>query len=321
MFNYNHLYYFHTVVCEGGISAAARKLSISQPALSAQIRQLEKFMGRKLFQREGKGIKPTEFGLMVFSHTQKMFETAFELMEQLSKRGDPKGQLLKIGVSDDLEKSWIDGLIREILKTASSAQDKFSTPQITYISGPHEALETKLRKGNIDVVFSFSGMEDKDLSLLENVEIPVMLGVPTSYALSEPEMEALNKNQLGSVFSREGWGLAVPSRSFRLRDETEKYLKNSRLVPHIVFEGEVLAAVTLAVETQQGAAFLPFPYMSKAMSEGLIKVLGPSAGFWRHQVFLMARQSDRDNFLVKRLKDGLGLIKEKIEKIQDVDAA
>src|SRR5476649_2856067 len=111
MFNYNHLYYFYSVVKEGGISAAARKLSISQPALSAQIRQLEKFMGKKLFQREGKGIRPTEFGLMVFSYTQKMFETAFELMEQMNKRGDSKVNLFNIGVSDDLERTWISEIV------------------------------------------------------------------------------------------------------------------------------------------------------------------------------------------------------------------
>src|SRR3954468_12228840 len=145
MFNYNHLFYFYTVVKEGGRSAAARKLSISQPALSAQMRNLEKFLGKKLFNREGKGIKPTEFGLLVFSYTQKMFELAYDLMNQVNRRGDPKGPLFHVGVSDDLERSWIS----DILVRLFESEDKFNQPQIILISGPHEALETKMRNGDL----------------------------------------------------------------------------------------------------------------------------------------------------------------------------
>ena len=273
-------------------------------------------MGKKLFRREGKGIKPTEFGLMVFSHTQKMFETAQDLMEQLSKRGEPKGELLKIGVSDDLERSWINEVIDQIVSGAGF--EKNILPQATYISGPHEALETKLRKGNLDVVFSFSGVEEGDLMILEEFEIPVMLGVPSSYSLSDAEIVALAENNLESVFLRDGWGLAVPSRSFRLRAETEKFLKASKLTPRLVFEGEVLSAVTLAVETQKGAAFLPMPYMIKGINEGALRAYGPPQGFWRHKVFLLARKDDSQKPIQMSLKNGLahlnhtGLTAEKI---------
>lgn len=310
MFNYNHLFYFYTVVKEGGISAAARKLSISQPALSAQIRQLEKFMGKKLFQREGKGIRPTEFGLMVFSHTQKMFETAFELMEQLNKRGESKGQVYQIGVSDDLERAWVSELVAGL----SSSQDRFRLPQPAYISGPHEALETKLRKKSLDVVFSHTPVDDDDLVTAASLEIPVMLGVPSTLVLGDAEVALLAIGQLDPVFQDDGWGLAIPSRSFRLRDETEKYLKSGRKVPRIVFEGEVLSAVTMAVETQQGAAFLPAPYLSKGAGEGSLKICGPAAGFWRHKVFLITTKTGLQNPFFTELVAGVARIKKTMEQ-------
>ena len=52
--NYHHLRYFWTVVREGGVSAAARRLRVSQPTVSAQLRALEDTIGEPLFERVGK---------------------------------------------------------------------------------------------------------------------------------------------------------------------------------------------------------------------------------------------------------------------------
>ena len=39
--NYHHLYYFWTVVREGGVTKAAARLRLAQPTVSAQLRLLE----------------------------------------------------------------------------------------------------------------------------------------------------------------------------------------------------------------------------------------------------------------------------------------
>ena len=52
--NYHHLYYFKTIVEEGTVSAAAEKLRIGQPTLSAQLKQFEESMGIPLFARKSK---------------------------------------------------------------------------------------------------------------------------------------------------------------------------------------------------------------------------------------------------------------------------
>jgi len=51
--NYNHLYYFWMVAREGGVMRASEELMVSQPTVSNQLRELEKSMGQKLFQRAG----------------------------------------------------------------------------------------------------------------------------------------------------------------------------------------------------------------------------------------------------------------------------
>ena len=52
--NYHHLRYFWTVAKEGGLRQAAERLHVSQPSISAQIRELEEALGEKLFRRQGR---------------------------------------------------------------------------------------------------------------------------------------------------------------------------------------------------------------------------------------------------------------------------
>ena len=51
--NYHHLRYFLTVAQTGSLRAAAEKLHVSPPSISAQIRELEAALGEKLFRRSG----------------------------------------------------------------------------------------------------------------------------------------------------------------------------------------------------------------------------------------------------------------------------
>ena len=54
--NYHHLYYFWVVAHEGSIAGATRKLHLTQPTISSQLRQLEDSFGEKLFEKSGRGL-------------------------------------------------------------------------------------------------------------------------------------------------------------------------------------------------------------------------------------------------------------------------
>lgn len=60
--NYNHLRYFRAVAHEGNLTRAAKKLNLSQSALSIQIKLLEERLGHSLFERHGRGLVFTEAG-------------------------------------------------------------------------------------------------------------------------------------------------------------------------------------------------------------------------------------------------------------------
>ena len=53
---------FASVIDEGGVSAAARALHVSPPAVSLQLRDLENAIGVPLFERSKQGMQPTTAG-------------------------------------------------------------------------------------------------------------------------------------------------------------------------------------------------------------------------------------------------------------------
>ena len=54
--NYHHLLYFWVVAREGTIARACDQLHLTQPSISKQLRQLERSVGDKLFQRVGRNL-------------------------------------------------------------------------------------------------------------------------------------------------------------------------------------------------------------------------------------------------------------------------
>ncbi|MEO1338168.1 MAG: LysR family transcriptional regulator, partial [Myxococcota bacterium] len=70
--NYHHLLYFWTVVREGGIQPAARRLRLTHPTISAQLKQLEEFLGEALFDRSGRSLQLTETGHVAYQYADEI---------------------------------------------------------------------------------------------------------------------------------------------------------------------------------------------------------------------------------------------------------
>jgi DNA-binding transcriptional LysR family regulator len=70
--NLIHLRAFVDVIELGGFSAAAERLDLSQPAVSLQIRQLEKEVGVRLIERVGRKARPTAAGEELLDHAGRI---------------------------------------------------------------------------------------------------------------------------------------------------------------------------------------------------------------------------------------------------------
>src|SRR5260221_2974475 len=89
---------FVAVVEEGGLSAAARRLHVSQPALSQTISGLERELRVQLLVRSRTGTRPTEAGAVLLGEARAVlarYQQAVRTMAQLSDR--PEGGL-RLGI-------------------------------------------------------------------------------------------------------------------------------------------------------------------------------------------------------------------------------
>jgi len=120
--NYHHLLYFHHVVREGGVAAAARRLSLAQPTVSAQIRQLEASIGAPLFRREGKRLELTDTGMLVHRYASEIFNLGEELLDSVRERPTTHRQRLVVGVADALPKLLVHRFLEPALRQSESVR-------------------------------------------------------------------------------------------------------------------------------------------------------------------------------------------------------
>jgi LysR family transcriptional activator of nhaA len=114
--NYHHLRYFWAAVREGSVTRASKKLRVSQPAVSAQIRALEHAFGEKLLKRSGRQVVPTNAGDVVYEYADEIFGLGAELVETVRRRGQGKSMRLVIGIADVLPKPVVRRLLDPALR-------------------------------------------------------------------------------------------------------------------------------------------------------------------------------------------------------------
>ena len=91
---------FCAVVERKSFSQAAERLGVTQPAVSLQVRSLEKRLGRKLLDRSGRRVEPTEAGLALYRGAQRMLALEGQLIEELNAGEEGElGGTLEVGAS------------------------------------------------------------------------------------------------------------------------------------------------------------------------------------------------------------------------------
>lgn len=142
-----HLKYFYFTVVEGGVGRAAERLHVQQPVVSKMIRNLEEQFGRPLFAKAGRGKSLTDFGQLVFRHSQTIFDEIERLGELESKNVDLTGDL-NVGAAEPVA----SGLLPMAL-TRWRTEFPRVNPNI-YAATATELIEM-LSFGRLDVGFFF----------------------------------------------------------------------------------------------------------------------------------------------------------------------
>jgi len=94
---------FVAIVEEGGLSAASRRLHISQPALSQTVNNLERELAVKLLVRSSTGVQPTEAGITLLGEARAVLarrDQALATMAELTTEG---GGVIRLGIPLELD--------------------------------------------------------------------------------------------------------------------------------------------------------------------------------------------------------------------------
>ncbi len=109
--NLHQLATFQVVAKHCSYVRAAEELHFSQPAVSAQIRQLEESMGVKLFDKIGRKTHLTQAGEELYLYSQKIFSLIDETLETMEALRSPHYGRLSVGADTTVGTYVIPGLL------------------------------------------------------------------------------------------------------------------------------------------------------------------------------------------------------------------
>lgn len=185
--------YFLTIVKYGSFTEAAQALSVSQPAISKQIRQLEAELGCSLFARSGRTLSLTEAGQAYYAYFQQCCFQLDLLKNKLEDQKKDGKSTIRIAYPEDVDPAYF----RDKIQSAAAALE---TPvRLEFSCYPEAELANLLTAGKADLILTgtppdttarrFSGDSSSQAvsfqpqSVLPFAEVPQVL----LYAASHPE--------------------------------------------------------------------------------------------------------------------------------------
>lgn len=107
--NLNHLALFRAVAEAGGFTRAAEARRISQPAISAQVAELESSLGLQLFDRLPRGVRLTQAGECLLGYARRLAAVETEAERAMEELRGVRSGMLKLGASRSIGTYWLPG--------------------------------------------------------------------------------------------------------------------------------------------------------------------------------------------------------------------
>lgn len=237
--NYHHLYYFWTVVREGSITAAANRLLLAPPTISAQIRELEEALGEKLFHRTGRGLTLTEAGQTAFRYANEIFSLGREFVDAIKGHTAATRLKVSIGINDVIPKQVAYRLIEPAFQMPGPVR-------VECIQGTPAQLLPPLAANDLDLVLS-------DAPAAPEIRVRAfshLLGESPLKIYAAPELARKLRRKFPQ--SLNGAPALLPAASSALRVSLDKWFESRRVRPQVAGEFEDIALLSISGERGRG---------------------------------------------------------------------
>jgi aminoethylphosphonate catabolism LysR family transcriptional regulator len=229
---------FHSVALFGGFSRAAEAMSISQPAISEQVRKLEQAHDVLLFHRDKKNIHLTHEGEGLFLLTKRLFEVEDQIADYMSET-----------------RAVVEGELRIIVDSAHHITDMLSKFRRSY-----PKIHVVVRTGNSEDVLSALRSYDAEIGVVGapaagNDMQSLDLGSSSIVAFAAKGFLPGNRHEI-SLAELTELPLVFREKSSKTRQklETEASIQGLKLRPAIQAEGR--EAVREIVASGAGIGFV-----------------------------------------------------------------
>lgn len=253
--NLHHLRLFRAVATDGTLTGAARRLNLSQSALSTQIRALEASLGHDLFERRGRGLILTEAGRIALDHAAAIFRAADDLAATLRGTTGLR-RALRVGALATLSRNF---------------QMQFLRPLIG-----RDDVEVVLRSGSQDELLR--GLQ----SLAHDI---VLTNLPPARDASSPWLvHRLDEQPVSLIGTPARLGrvprplaaliaecpLILPAPDTALRASFDALTSRLGLTPRIAAEADDMAMLRLLAREDAGLAVIPPIVVRDELDSGLL---------------------------------------------------
>ncbi|WP_343082452.1 LysR family transcriptional regulator [Ostreiculturibacter nitratireducens] len=253
--NLHHLRLFRAVASDGTLTGAARRLNLSQSALSTQLRTLEASLGHDLFERRGRGLVLTEAGRIALDHAETIFRTAEDLTATLRETGRTR-RALRVGALGTLSRNFQMQFLRPLL----GREDV----EVILRSGSQDELLRGLEGLALDVVLTNLAPARDAASpwLIHRIdEQPVgLIGTPARVGVSA--------RPLSELLSTEP--LILPTRETALRAAFDALAARLGMTPIVAAEVDDMAMIRLLARADAGLAIIPPIVVRDELAAGLL---------------------------------------------------
>lgn len=274
--NFHRLELFYAVAERRSVSAAAAELRLTQPAVSLQVRALEKACGVQLFERGGPQLRLTQAGEALYRCAVSILHTRDEARRLMDELGAATKGKLVLGGNTTGGMYLLPRLIRAF-------RDRYPETEITLQVDATERLYESALANVLDMALVGGPTVDRRFGVepvcADNVVLIVSPSHPfarrASVAVRDLKAEPCILPQLGS----------------RTRQLVERRLKTAGVTPKVVMQLPGTEAVKKAVEANLGIGFVSSYAVEREAALGDLRLVAID-GFQitRHMELIYRRQ-------------------------------
>jgi len=256
--NLKQLEAFYLVIKRKSFTRAAEELNVTQPAVTIQIKSLEKSLNVKLVEFLGRRVQLSEAGELLYQYAEKIFDLAGDAEEKMKDFKKLMRGTLRIGTTKNYARYMMPSLL-------PTFQRKFPRIKVILDEGNSEDMARSVLERKNELAFISQLNLDRRIKSLFFSTVEFVLVASPEHRFSERQSISLRELNGEPVILREkGSG----SRAAILR-KFQEY----GIWPSVILEASSLDFIVGYVKQNRGVSFMFEPDIKEELEKGTLKVI------------------------------------------------